>query len=145
MVRKSQEDKRYVALNTHLIFFIVFFLVFLGLSISCAVENEVAMAVMFSIFALLPIFVFFISPLYFVFDDNAVKIVYNFGQEETIEWNCVRSISLMGSWLGGGGGLPHYVFAYPKKEKQIFFVVGEIPKTRKTKKIIKMYYKKNIL
>ena len=51
----------------------------------------------------------------------------------------------MGSWIGAGGALPHYVIAYPQKEKRLFFVVGEIPKTRKTKKCIENYYKKKIV
>lgn len=138
---KRQEDKRNIALNTHLILCVILFLVFLGLSISCAIENEIGMTILFSIFTLLPIFVFSMSPLYFVFSSEEVEIVYNFGQKELIKWNSVRSISL----IGAGGGLPHYVFAYPRMEKRIFFVVGEIPKTRKTKKLIKRYYKKNIV
>lgn len=51
----------------------------------------------------------------------------------------------MGCWISRGGGLPHYVIAYPTKDKRVFFVCGEIPKTRKTKKYIKQYYKKEIV
>jgi len=100
---------------------------------------------MFGIFVLLPVFVFAISPLYFVFSDECVEIVYNFGQREKIKWSDIRNISLMGSWIGGGRGFPHYEIAYPKKEKGLFFVVGEIQKTRKTKRFIEKYYKKKIV
>lgn len=51
----------------------------------------------------------------------------------------------MGSWISLGLGLPHYVISYPRKEKRLFFVVGEIQKTRKTKKYIEKYYKKKIV
>lgn len=142
---KRQDEKKQIALNTHLILCLILSLVFLGLSISCAFENEIWLAIMFAIFTLLPIFVFTISPLYFVFSNEDVEIIYNFGQRERIKWNSVRSISLTGSWISKGGGTPHYVFSYPKKEKTLFFVAGEIPKTRKTKKLIKKYYKKNIV
>ena len=94
---------------------------------------------------MIPVFVFAISPLYFVFSDEYIEIVYNFGQREKIKWNDIRNISLMGSWIGAGGGLPHYVIAYPKKEKRLFFVVGEITKSTKTTKLIKKYYKKRIV
>jgi len=57
----------------------------------------------------------------------------------------VRVFSFISSWLDRGRRLQYYVFSKTKKEKQILIVIGEIPKTRKTKKIIKMYYKKNIL
>ena len=138
-------NKKHIALNTHLILCLFLFIVFIGLSISCALEKEIGLSIMFGIFVLLPIFVFAISPLYFVFSDECVQIIYNFGQKEKIKWSDIRNISLMGSWIGVGGGLPHYNIAYPKKEKRLFFVVGEIQKTRKTKKLIEKYYKKKIV
>jgi hypothetical protein len=97
-------------------------------------ENAIGLSVMFAVFVLLPVFGFAVSPLCFVFTDEFVEIVYNFGQRERIKWADIRSISIMGSWLGGGGGSPRYVLAYPRTEKRLFFVVGEINKTAKTKK-----------
>ena len=138
-------NKKTYAFNTLLILCLVLFIVFLGLCISCAIESDIGLSIMFGIFVLLPVFVFAISPLYFVFSDEYVEIIYNFGQREKIKWSDIRSISLMGSWIGAGGGLPHYVIAYPRKEKRLFFVVGEIQKTRKTKKLIEKYYKKEIV
>ena len=138
-------NKKYIAFNTHLILCFVLFLIFIGLSIDCAMEREIGLSIMFGIFVLLPVFVFSISPLYFSFTDEYVEIVYNFGQREKIRWSDIRNISLMGSWIGAGGGWPHYNIAYPQKEKRLFFVVGEIQKTRKTKKLIEKYYKKKII
>ena len=138
-------NKKYIAFNTHLILCFVLFLIFISLSIGCAIERDIDLSIMFGIFILLPVFVFAISPFYFVFSDECVEIVYNFGQREKIKWSDIRNISLMGSWIGAGGGLPHYVIAYPKKEKRLFFVVGEIQKTRKTKRFIEKYYKKKIV
>lgn len=137
--------KKQIALNTHLIFCIILFFIFIGISISCAVENEVGLSIMFAVFLLLPIFVFAISPLCFVFSDEYVEIVYSFGQREKICWRDVRSISLMGSWIGAGGGFPHYSIAYPRKEKRLFFVVGEIPKTMRTTYLIKKITNKKIV
>ena len=138
-------NKKHIAFNTHLILCFVLFIVFLGLSISSAIVNEIGLSIIFAIFIILPVFVFVISPLYFIFSDEYVEIVYNFGQREKIKWSDIRNIALMGSLLGAGSGLPHYVIAYPKKEKRMFFVVGEIQKTRKTKKFIEKYYKKKIV
>lgn len=138
-------NKKHIAINTHLILCFVLFLVFLGFSIGCAIENEIGLCVMFALFILLPAFVFAISPLYFVFSDECVKIIYNFGLREQIKWSEIRSISSMGSWISKGGGLPHYVIAYPQKEKRPFFIVGEVTKTAKTTKLIKKYYKKKIV
>ena len=140
-----QKNKKHIAINTHLILCLVLFIAFLGLSINCAMGNETVLSVMFAVFVLLPVVVFAVSPLCFVFTDEFVEIVYNFGQRERIKWADIRSISIMGSWLGGGGGLPRYVVAYPRAEKRLFFVVGEINKTAKTKKLIMKYYKKKIV
>ena len=137
-------NKKHIAFNTHLIRSFVLFIVFLGLSISCAIEKDTDLSIIFAVFILLPVFVFSISPLYFAFSDECIEIVYNFGQREKIRWNDIRSISLRGSWIGAGG-LPRYVIVYPRKEKGLFFVVGEIQKTRKTKKLIEKYYKKKIM
>ncbi len=137
-------NKKYIAFNTHLVFFAVFFLVILGIFESCVREKEIGLSIGFGLFLLAPVFCFFISPLYFVFSDEGVEIVYHFRQREYIKWNEVRDISLMGSWLSGGGGPPHYVIAYPSKEKRPFFVTGEISKTVKTKKLLKKYYQKKI-
>ena len=83
--------------------------------------------------------------MYIVFSDKHVEIVYNFGQREKIKWCDIRNILLIGSWIEKGYGPPHYVIAYERVEKRLFFVNGEIPKTRKTKKLLKKYYKKEIL
>ena len=67
------------------------------------------------------------------------------GQKEIIKWKNIRYIRLNGAWISRGGGFPHYEVAYPTDVKRAFFIRGEIPKTRKTKKYIKMYYKKDIV
>ena len=138
-------NKKHIAFNTHLVLCFALFIVFVALSISCAIESDIGLSIMFGIFVLLPIFVFAISPLYFVFSDEYVEIVYNFGQREIIKWKDIRNISLIGSWIGAGGGLPRYSIAYPKKGKRLFFVVGEITKSSRTTKLIKEYYKNKIV
>ena len=141
---KKTKQKHY-AFNTHLLFVIAFFIIFLFFSICAAIEYEVGLSIGFAVATLLPIFVFLISPLYIVFSNEEIEIIYILGQREIIKWKNIRCIYLNGSWISGGGGLPHYELAYPTNVKRAFFVRGEIPKTRKTKKYIKMYYKKDIV
>ena len=141
---KKTKQKHYV-FNTQLFFVIAFFIIFLILSVCAAIEYEVGLSIGFAVATLLPIFVFLISPLYVTFSDEEIEIVYIMGQREIITWKTIRCIYLNGSWISRGGGLPHYEVAYPTNVKRAFFVRGEIPKTRKTKKYIKMYYKKEII
>ncbi len=139
----DKQNKKHIAINTHLMLPIILFLIFVGISIASIVENELWGAIGFGIATILPIGVFVISPLYFVFDDEAAKIVYNFGQSLTIPWKEIREIFLLGSWIGGG--IPRYVISFPQRDKRLFFIVGEISKTRRTKKLIKSYYKGKII
>ena len=141
---KKTKQKHY-AFNTQLFFVIALFAIFLVLSICAAIEREIGLSIGFAVATLLPIFVFLISPLCTAFSDEEIEIVYIMGQREIIKWRNIRSIYLNSSWISRGGGLPHYEVAYPTNDKRAFFVRGEIPKTRKTKKYIRMYYKKDII
>ena len=141
---KKTKQKHY-AFNTQLLFVIAFFVVFLVLSICAAIEQEIGLSIGFAVATLLPVFVFLISPLYVVFSDEEIEIVYIMGQREFIKWKNIRYIRLNGALISRGGGFPHYEVAYPTDVKRAFFVRGEIPKTRKTKEYIKMYYKKEII
>ena len=138
-------SKKQIAINTQLIFFAVFFLVILGIFESIARTKEIGLSMAFGLVLLLPIFLFLISPLYFVFCDEYLEIVYLFGQREQIQWHEIKSVSKMGSWTSKGGGLPRYKIVYPAKEKRPFFVVGEVAKTRRTRTLIKRYYKREIV
>ena len=141
---KKTKQKHY-AFNTQLFFVIALFAIFLVLSICAAIEREIGLSIGFVVATLLPVFVILISPLYTAFSDKEIEIVYILGQKEIIRWKNIRYIRLNGAWISRGGGLPHYEVAYPTNVKRAFFVRGEIPKIRKTKKYIKMYYKKDII
>ena len=136
-------NKKQIAINTHLWVPIVLFTVFMNMSIACIRENKIVLTVGFLIATLIPIFSFLISPVYYTFSEESITITYLFGQKEVIKWNSIRSITLYGSWISRGGGTPHYHIVYPTNKKRAFFVNGEISKTRKTKRLIKKYYKKN--
>ena len=137
-------EKKHIAVNTHLTLCILMFAQLLWLSILCANESEMSLCLLFAVIAVAPVFVFLTSPLYVIFSVDGIEIVYNFGLREKIKWHDIRSISIQGSLIGKGGGLPNYAIAYPQKGKRLFFVVGAIPKTRKTTKLIKQYYNKRI-
>lgn len=137
-------NKKHIAVNTHLTLCVLMFAQFLWLSILCVGEGEIGLSVLFGTVALVPVVVFFLSSLYVTFAEDGIEIVYHFGLKENIRWSDIRNISVRGSWIGKGGGLPNYEIAYPCKEQKPFFVVGKIPKTRKTKRYIEQYYKRNI-
>lgn len=143
-MKMTQNEKTYLAINSHLILNIAIFLVFLGISISSAMESDTELMIISAVITLLPIGTFLMSPLYFVFSKDAVKIVYCFSFSETIQWRYVRRICREGSWLTKYTTLPCYHFAYPVREKRLFFMNGKIPVTLRTKKLMRMFWKKEI-
>lgn len=138
------QEKVHIAINTHLLLALILFFIFVGISISSATQHEIGLCIGFAVVACIPILVCLISPLYCVFSSQEVMIVYTLGQKEIIPWRAIRSISHTGGWIVGVG-LPRYVISYPKTKKSQFYVCGEIPKTRKTNKLIKKYYRKEIV
>ena len=140
--------KRKIAFNTHLIFFFFLLLVFVGLAIFFLTDSEdgdVALSVVGFALAAAPIFGIVISPVIYIFEDNKLTIVYCLGMKEIITWKEIRAVRKMGGWFGGKGrGFPVYEVIYPKHKKTPFFVEGCIVSNRKTAKLLKEYYKKNI-
>ena len=140
--------KRKIAFNTHLIFFFFLLLVFVGLAISLLTDSEdrdVFLSIVGIVLSAVPIFGIIISPVIYRFEDDKLTIVYCLGMKEIIAWKEIRSIRKMGGWFGGKGrGFPVYEVIYPKYKKTPFFVGGCIVSNRKTAKLLKEYYKKNI-
>lgn len=128
-----------LAINTHLISCTILLVIFIYLSISSFTEHKVWMSIGFAVVALMPAAVFLLSPLYFVFDEQEVVIVYTLGKKESIKWKDIKSITAYGSLMGGG--LPSFEIAYPTNEERTFFMRGEIVRNHRTKKLIQKYYK----
>jgi hypothetical protein len=136
----KSRHKTYIAFNTHLFLPFFMFIVFLWLLIAFFREGGVGFGIVCAIVILLSVFAFLISPLYIIFSYKEIKIVYVLGQTETIRWTDIRSITRFGGF-SRHEPLPFYLLSYPKNKKSPFFVNGQIPKTFKTKRLIKKYYK----
>lgn len=137
-------DKKQKAINAHLGLPGALFVIFVTIGIVCTIEKEVLLSVGFFVAALLPLFVFLVSPLYYVFSQEGVEIRYLWGQKEEIRWDEIRSITRIGGWFSLGGGTPRYHIAYPTNRKRAFFINGDVYTTRKTKELLRKYYKKSI-
>lgn len=138
------QNKKEVAVNTHLFFWLAILIAFICLTVSCIKEGSTGLAIGFGIFGITNIFALVISPIYFTFSDVAIEIVYTIGIKEYIEIGTIRSITSEGGWVSNGRGTPHFNIAYPRTKKLPFFMCGDISKTRKTKKLMSKYCKKKI-
>ena len=138
------QNKKEIALNTHLFFWLAILIAFICLTVWSIIDDSIGIAIGFGIVCFVYILVFLISPIYFTFSDVAIEIVYTLGMKEYIEIDTIRSITSEGSWGAPGGGTPHFHLAYPRTKKLPFFMCGDISKTRKTKKLMSKYCKKKI-
>ncbi len=141
----SKKNNMQYAFNSHHILHIPFLVIMISLGTFCIIDKDFWLAIVIYAFALLPIFCILISPLCYIFTEQDVTIIYCFGIKEIVKWSEVKDITKYGSWFTRG--LPHYRVSYPKfigTKKQPFFVNGEISCSKKTKKYIKMFYKKEI-
>lgn len=135
--------KKYKALNTHMVLWLFLFISLTILSVYSFIGKETGLAVAFLIFAVISISPILFTPIYYIFTQKDITIVYLFRIKEKIEWWEIKSITEKGGWIGGNG-TPHYSISYPKRKKRPFFVTGEIIKTRRTKKLLKKFYIKEI-
>ena len=147
-MKKMQKKHRKYAFNTHIVFFFVILVIFICLAIFFLKDSEegsIFCAIGGFALAVAPIFAIIISPVVYIFEDESLTIVYCLGFKERIAWKKIRSITKWGGWfLENGRGMPVYEIAYPHKEKYPFFVNATIARNRKTTKLVKKYYKRNI-
>ena len=140
--------KRKIVLNTHLIFVFLLLLFFIGLAFFFPTDSEdgdAFLSILRILISVVSVFAIVISPVIYIFEEDKLTIVYCLGIKEVITWKEIRSIKKMGGWFGGKGrGFPVYEIIYPKKSKTPFFVEGCIVSNKKTAKLLKEYYKKNI-
>ena len=79
------KKQKHIAFNTQLFLALFLFIVFVAISICSAVEHNIGLSIGFAVATILPIFVFLVSPLYFIFSDEDLKIIYTLGQKEIIK------------------------------------------------------------
>ena len=131
------------AFNFRLFYPLLLFVIFMGLSISCATRNEWLMFGAFVAFAFLAIFVILIQPFLIVFTQKDICIIYTLGVKEIIPISEIRNVYSMGRTFERRGFGPVYVVAYPRANKMPFFANGELPKTHRMKMLLKSFYKKD--
>ena len=136
-------SKKEYAVNRNLWLPILLFAVFLALSVSCAAEREWLMLSSFLLLALLCVFVVLIQPLVMVFSKEEIQIIYTVGVRETIPTAEIQEIYAEGGWFSRYTGWPVYTVVYPAKSKKPFFVLGQLSKTRRVKKLLKRVYRKD--
>ena len=132
------ENKKVKAINTQNFIWLFCFAILLMIAVVCFVDGSWIAGIIFSVLAIMPVSVVLLSPLYYVFTDEGVTIVYTLGGEEKISWQKVNKVKLFSSWLAKGSGSPHYYISHDG-DKPKGYMSSEIAKTMKTKKLMELY------
>ena len=138
-VVEIEKVKRYKAINTHIILWVLLFVSLGVLSVYTFLGKENKLAIVFLVFAIIGISPVIFSPTHYIFTQKSITIVYLFGVKERVEWWEIRKITETGEGFGA-----HYNIKYSKKKKHPFFATGEIIKNRRTRKLLERFYIKDI-
>ena len=139
----EKNKNSYVAVNTQNFIWLFAFALLLGIALICFFDGSAVMGVIFSVLAVMPVSVILLSPLYYVFTDEGVTIVYTLGGKEKISWRAINKVKLFSSWLAKGSGSPHYYISHDG-DKPKGYMNSEIAKTFKTQKLMELYCRDKI-
>ena len=153
MITKGGEDmsnlkktiEKTVIFNRRILLFIFAFVMFLCFSISFFKSGDKEIGIALLVISVLISFGIFFSPLYFVFTKNEITIIWFFQYKRIISWNSIKSIIEL-KWGEVHRDLPKYELIYHLNYKG--YIVSkqfDIPRNKKTKKVIERYAKYKIV
>ena len=141
MTKHNKRIEKTVIFNRRILILIAFFI--LPLCFFRSVDKEFAF-VLFSLSFLALICIFF-TPLYFVFTKKEITVIWIFQYKRTIPWASIKSIIEL-KWGAVNRDLPKYEIIYQLNYKG--YIVSknfDIPKNKRTKKMMEKYAKYKIV
>ncbi len=145
MSSSKKPIEKTVIFNRRILIFIFAFVIFLCFSINFfnQGDKEIGIALLvISVFISLGIF---FTPLYFIFTKNEITIIWLFQYKRIILWSTIKSIIEL-KWGEVHRDLPKYELIYHLNYKgYIASKQFDIPRNKKTKKVIEKYAKYKIV
>ena len=138
-----EQNKKYsrdIVLNRRMIGVILLALTMIIIAICCIQENGIAEGVCFLLIGIACIFYILISPIYFIFAEQEIRIKYWFGLEEWARWDEIKYID---EESDDSGAHPPNLYSYeitPMQGSRYFFMKGRVTKRRRTRKLIHQYW-----
>ena len=142
---KSKQTKQHVVFNRRILIFLFASVALLGFSIHFFRSQDKELG-----FTLLTIALFlslgvFLTPLFFIFNKENVTVVWLFQNKRKIPWNAVGRIIAF-KWGEVHRDLPKYEILYHLNYKGCIVTKQfDIPKTKKTEKLLEAYAKSKIV
>ncbi len=138
----KRPKKSQTASNPYL--FMPLLLVFAGVELALSEDNELMVA-LFSLMAFVSVCWILLSPMEVTFTDKELRILYIIGKTERIPWNRVRSIEVFENRIYPRGMSPTYAVAYDREGKRPFYITGHLPKTKRIRRLLELYWRKGII
>ena len=142
---KSKPIEKTIIFNRRILFFVITFIIFLCFSISLLKSEDVELGILLLVVSIFISLGIFLSPLYFVFTKNEITIIWFFQYKRIISWSSIKSIIEL-KWGEVHRDLPKYELIYHLNYKG--YIVSkqfDIPRNKKTKKVIERYAKYKIV
>ncbi len=133
---KSKE----IIFNYYQIFYLFCFLCGVGvILLDICIIKEIALFFVFGLFlSVLYLFLILINPLYYIFDEEKISIIYSCGIKEVIIYKDIKSIlERYRLFRVCCPGYKYFEIYYPHKEK--IPLKGEVCKTKKVERLLKYY------
>ncbi len=131
--------------NRRILLFLFSFILLLCFSISFFKDSDTELGMVLLIASLLVCVGIFTFPIYFIFTKNEMTAVWLVGYKKIISYTSIKNIIEI-KWGQAYKNLPHYQLIYNYNHNgRIIIKQFDIPRNRKTKKMIEKYVKYKII
>ena len=138
-------DKEYKVFNFHSILYGLLCLILLAISFALFGSKDKELAIAFLVCSLAAAFLFFMTPVSFVFSEKKLVIIWLLPIRKTVFWSSVINIVESRAW-SSVDNLSKYDITYlVSRNKDTTVKQLELPRNKKTKMLIEKYSKKRIV
>ena len=140
----NQSSPKAWIFNRRIILFFLALVLFLYFSIECFSSEDRELGITFLVISLLVLLGIFLTPLYFVFNKKEIKVIWLTLHTKTILYREINAI-IEKRWGETYKDLPKYevIYLMPYKGRVISKQI-DIPRNRKTKRVMERYLQSKI-
>ena len=145
MSKSKKAIEKTIIFNRRILIFVFVFIILLAFSISLFKSVDKGLGISLFIVSIFISLGIFLSPLYFVFTENEITVIWLFQYKRVIPWSAIKSIIEL-KWGEVHRDLPKYELIYHLNYKG--YIVSkqfDIPRNKRTKKMIEKYAKYKIV
>lgn len=141
----KKKNEQYKVLNLRVFLFAVLSFVLLTVSFYFFITNDTEIAIFLLVAAIASALVFFLSPLYFVFSVTKLEVAWILPFKKTIFWSSIINIVEYKLFEAVDNASKYEIMYLISHKGKAVVKQLELPRNKKTRKLIEKYSKKKIL